>query len=74
MGTILNVAGIAASTMGTVISLLSVIMTRISEVGTYDYVTGNNQKDRARKQKKQAIIGICFIVLGGALQIISVIL
>ncbi len=69
MEKILNIVGIIIVAFGTVLSLCTIITTKMSFVGTCaDY---DSKPKQFKKEKMLVIVGCVFIISGSILQIIS---
>ena len=62
-----SLIGIIMVMIGTIFSLLSILMTNSNEIGTHGYM-GKRQQDDFKKQKKQVIVGMIIIVCGSVFQ------
>lgn len=62
-----NIIGIIFSTMGTILTLWTVFITK--DAGTWGELA--KRKDEFPKEKKRVIIGCGMIIIGAILQIIS---
>lgn len=69
MNTYINIGGIVLTSIGSVISLWSIMTTKTSFVGTCEYQ--RTEPERFSKEKKLVIIGCIFIILGAVMQIVS---
>ena len=67
MGKYVSLIGIIMVMIGTIFSLVSILMTNANEIGTYGYM-GKRQQEDFKKQKKQVIVGMIIIVIGSAFQ------
>lgn len=72
MGSWVNIIGILSTTIGTVLSLWSILFTKSEYMGTCQQYANIN--DDFKKQKKWVIFGTALIILGSSLQIISVLI
>lgn len=69
MGKYVNIAGILLVMIGTVLSLWTIITTRIDIVGTAGYL--DTSSEQFKKEKNFVIAGCILIVVGSISQIIS---
>lgn len=65
----INVLGIILSTAGTIFTLWTILITSKTYAGTWNELKERHIK--FPKEKKRAIIGFIFIIVGGTLQIIG---
>ena len=70
--TVLTIAGITLSTIGTVLSLWTVITTSCAYKGTCNEFANRNRD--FRKEKRLVIIGCVLIVLGASAQIVALLI
>lgn len=66
---VLNIIGIAFTTIGSVIALISIIKTNPKTVGTWG--EPEQRRKEAPKDKLRAYVGCALIVIGGLLQILG---
>ena len=71
MSKILAAIGIVGVTLGTILSLLSILTTNSRYVGTVAYMNGESIQKSFKIQKRQVILGIILIVAGSVLQVIA---
>lgn len=69
---ILNVFGIILTTIGTILSLWIVLVTKTSFVGTAADLDSKNAQ--FKKEKRLVVFGVILIIIGAVLQIIATIL
>lgn len=66
------VIGIIITTFGTILSLWTILSTKVSDMGTA--AKHDNQQNDFKKEKKIVIVGSFLIVIGSAMQIISILI
>ena len=66
---ILNIGGIAFTTIGSVVALISIMKTDLQMVGTWG--EPEQRRKEAPKEKLRAYIGCILIAIGGLLQILG---
>lgn len=69
MDKVVNVTGIILVAIGSVLSLLTIITTKISFVGTCADL--DSKQEQFKKEKVLVIIGCILIIFGSALQVCS---
>ena len=74
MGKILSAIGIVFVAVGTILSIWTVLVTKVKDVGTYNYNNGDNQQREFKKQKVQVIVGIGIISIGSIIQCVGLFL
>ena len=66
---VLCIIGIIMCTIGTVLSLWTILTTKIKRVGTWEQL--GNAQESFKKEKTLVVIGCLFIIMGSILQIIG---